>query len=211
MHVCVGVTRFVVGGPLYRLRVGDVRDVGKSECVRRRCGRGRWWSRWRPTHQRVATAETTLQKATTATYNVVMPVVSVRISDEKLHQRLKDAAASSDVAISTLAEQLIDVGLRMAVHPGVWFPEGPTGRRAALVGGPEVADVIGALVGGDVPASERRARTAELLAIPLRLVDTALAYYSEFTDEIDEQLRVRADMADRLEAAWHRQNELLAR
>lgn len=93
----------------------------------------------------------------------------------------------------------------------VIFRPGPGGRRPVLIGGPEVADVIGALVGGDVPADERRGRVAELLGVPLALVEAALAYYADFTDEVDAQLADRTRRADELEAAWRRQRALLER
>ena len=147
----------------------------------------------------------------TIDYSVVMPVVSIRFSDEPLHERLRDAARRQNVAVSTLAERLIDEGLRSEAHPLVVFRPGPAGRRALLVGGPEVVDVIGAIVGGDVPVAERRSRAAELLGICDLLVDAALAYYAEFTDEIDEALAERRRAADAAEAAWRRQQTLLHR
>ena len=140
-----------------------------------------------------------------------MPVVSIRFSDEPLHRRLKASAHRHDVAVSTLAERLIDEGLRMEAHPMAVFRDGPSGRRPVLVGGPEVADVIGAIVGGDVPAAQRRGRAADLLGVPLPLVDAALAYYADYTDEIDELLAERTRLAEEAERSWRRQRELLER
>lgn len=144
-------------------------------------------------------------------YNVVMPVVSIRFSDEPLHQRLKDTAERHSVGVSTLAERLIDEGLRMEAHPLVVFRDGPSGRRPVLVGGPEVVDVIGAIVGGDVPVDQRRSRAAGLLGTTEALVDAALAYYADFTDEIDSALDDRARAADEAERSWQRQRSLLER
>lgn len=111
-----------------------------------------------------------------------------------------------------MAERLIDEGLRMEAHPMVVFRGGPTGRRRpVLVGGPEVADVVGAIIGGDVPAAERRSRAADLLGIPEALVDAALAYYADHTDEIDERLAERSRLAEKAEASWRRQRELVER
>lgn len=93
----------------------------------------------------------------------------------------------------------------------VIFRDGPSGRRPVLVGGPEVADVIATIVGGDVPVDQRRSRAAELLGVPEALVDAALAYYSDFTDEIDGLLADRARRADEAETSWHRQRDLLER
>lgn len=147
----------------------------------------------------------------TTDYTVVMTVVSIRFSDEPLHRRLKNSAHQRSIGVSTLAERLIDEGLRMEAHPSVVFREGPSGRRPVLVGGPEVVDVIGAIVGGDVPVDHRRSRTAELVGITEALVDAALAYYAEYTDEIDSELAARARLADGAEASWRRQRALLER
>ena len=144
-------------------------------------------------------------------YTVAMPIVSIRFSDEPLHRRLKDSAHRHRVGVSTLAERLIDEGLRMEVHPLVVFRDGPSGRRPVLVGGPEVADVIGAIVGGDVPVDQRRSRAAQLLGTTEGLVDAALAYYGDFTGEIDAELAARARVADQAEASWRRQRALLER
>lgn len=138
-----------------------------------------------------------------------MAVVSIRFSDPEHHARLKAASRRRRVAVSPLAEQLIEEGLRMADHPQVVFRDGPAGRRPVLVGGPEVADVVGAVVGGDVPVEERRARASDLLGIRPALVDAALAYYAEFTAEVDAELAARAEAADEAEALWRRQQHLL--
>ncbi|MDE0066267.1 MAG: hypothetical protein OXN44_05250 [Acidimicrobiaceae bacterium] len=140
-----------------------------------------------------------------------MPVVSIRFSEAPLHKRLKDSAARRRVAISALAEQLIDEGLRMEAHPGVMFREGPTGRRAVLVGGPEVADVIASMIGGDVPVADRRARTAELMGLSLPMVDASLAYYADHTEEVDAEIAERSRAASGAQAAWRRQRTLLAK
>jgi hypothetical protein len=147
----------------------------------------------------------------TVDYTVAMPVVSIRFSDQPLHERLRETARRQHVGVSTLAERLIDEGLRTEAHPLVIIRGGPSGRRAVLVGGPEVADVIGAIVGGDVLVDERRTRAVELLNINIALVDAALAYYAEFTDEIDALLADQGREADRAEAAWRRQRAMLER
>ncbi len=147
----------------------------------------------------------------TVDYIVVMSVVSIRFSDEPLHRRLKESADRHNVGVSTLAERLIDEGLRSEAHPLVVFRDGPSGRRPVITGGPEVADVIAALVGGDVAVDERRSRAAELLNLPEAAVDAALAYYADHTDEIDVELADRDRLAEEAEASWLRQRALLER
>jgi hypothetical protein len=138
-----------------------------------------------------------------------MAVVSIRFSDSPVHGRLKEHARHRRVGISTLAERLIDEGLRMESHPLVIFREGPSGRRAVLVAGPEVVDVIGSIVGGDVLVEQRRSRAADLLEISESAVDAALSYYADFTQEVDDEIGGRIRAADEAEAAWRRQQDLL--
>lgn len=139
-----------------------------------------------------------------------MPVVSIRLTDTALHERLKKTARRRGVSISTLAQRLIDEGLRMDAHPLIHFREHSSGRYPALVGGPLVVYVIDMLIGGDVPPEQRRARTADLMNLTLAQVDAALAYYAEHTDEVDEDIAERQRIADEAEAAWHRQQSLLS-
>lgn len=99
----------------------------------------------------------------------------------------------------------------MQAHPSIVFRDGLAGRRAALAGGPEVADVIGAIIDGDVPPDQRRSRAAELLGLAERSVDDALAYYADHTEEVDEQIATRTELAQQFESRWRRQQALLGR
>jgi hypothetical protein len=40
------------------------------------------------------------------------------------------------------AVRYVDEGLRMDEHPGILFREGPAGRRATVVGGPDVWEIV---------------------------------------------------------------------
>jgi hypothetical protein len=145
-------------------------------------------------------------------YKVVMVnhPLSIRFRERRVLDRLRTEAAARGLSSSALGEQLIDEGLRSRRHPLIGFRDGPAGRRAAVVGGPEVAEVIGGLVGGDVPPTKRVARAVELFGWRLEQVDAALAYYAEFTDEIDGELAANAAAAEEAEALWRRQQDLLA-
>ena len=139
-----------------------------------------------------------------------MCVMSLRFPDELTLDRLRDQAHRRDSSMSSLAARLIEEGLRMEEHPAICFRDGPAGRRAVLVGGPEVADVVTALIGGDVPVEERRARVAEMMCLRESLVDAALAYYAEHTAEIDAEIAAQEEATKRYQALWERQRTLLA-
>jgi hypothetical protein len=125
-------------------------------------------------------------------------------------------AANAGMSLSSAANRLVDEALRMAEHPGVMFRPGPTGRRAALIGGPDVWEVVRAV---------KSARTAEpeladdgLLGLvadntgtPLRLVRAAVRYWASYPDEVDAEIAAADTAEDAAEQAWHREHELLAR
>jgi hypothetical protein len=136
--------------------------------------------------------------------------VSVRFREAGVVERLKTEARRRGESSSALAEELIDEGLRVRRHPLVTFRDGASGRRAALVGGPDIWEVVSGIVGGDVPTVERHARAVDLFGLRPAQVDAALAYYAEFTDEIDAEVSLNADLAEEAERLWLRQQDLLA-
>jgi hypothetical protein len=77
----------------------------------------------------------------------------------------------------------------MHEHPLIAFKDGPAGRRARLVGGPDVWEVIGAV----------------------HSVRAALASWGDHPEEVEAFLdRARAEAAQ-ARASWERQQELLGR
>ena len=92
--------------------------------------------------------------------------------------------------------------------------DGPSGRRAVVIGGPDVwevvGSVVGSVVGGDVVPAERVARAVELFSLRPEQVEAALAYYAEFTDEINGRVAANAAAAAEAEALWRRRQDLLA-
>jgi hypothetical protein len=114
------------------------------------------------------------------------------------------------VSSSALAEELIEEGLRTRRHPLIVFRDGPSGRRAGLIGGPDVREVIGGLVGGDVPAEARIERAVDVFGLTSQQVSAALDYYADFNGEIDGEIGANLAAADEAEAAWRRRRRLLA-
>lgn len=145
-------------------------------------------------------------------YDVVMAhPISVRFRDPGVPDQLKAEARATGTSASALAEELITEGLRTRRHPLVTFRPGPAGRRPALIDGPDIWEVVGGLVGGDVSPGDRVERAVEVFGLRHAQVQAALAYYAEFTEEIDDWIRANAEYAARAEALWRREQELLAR
>lgn len=136
--------------------------------------------------------------------------MSVRFHSAELLERLKAEASVRKVSSSALAEELIEEGLRVRRHPLITFRDGRSGRRAALVGGPDVWEVVSGIVGGDVPVEERVPRAVGLFNLSMEQVDAALGYYASYTDEIDAAIATNIAEADEAEAHWLKRQRLIA-
>lgn len=123
--------------------------------------------------------------------------------------------ANPGMSMSSAANRLVDEALRTTEHPGVVFRAGPTGRRAALAGGPDVWEVIRAV--RSAHASEPELDSDDLLGlvcgntgVTIRLLSTAVRYWAAYPDEVEAEI-VAADAAeDAAEQAWLRERTLLA-
>ena len=114
------------------------------------------------------------------------------------------------LSLSGAAALLVDEGLRSDAHPGVAFREGPAGRRAVVAGGPDVWEVVRAV--RSARAAEPGLDSDELLTVvsentgvPSRHLRIAIAYYTDYPDEVDEVMADadRAEQAAEIAAARH--------
>ena len=125
-------------------------------------------------------------------------------------------AANPGMTLSSAANRLVDEALRMSEHPGVMFRPGPTGRRAALAGGPDVWELVRAVKSArtaEPRLSDDRLLTvvADNTGVPLRLVRAAVRYWASYPDEIDAEITAADAAEDAAERAWQRERQLLAR
>ena len=141
---------------------------------------------------------------------------SVRFEPRVLERLTAFVAAHREMSLSSASNRLVDEALRMHEHPLITFKDGPAGRRARLVGGPDVWEVIGAVrsVRESDPAlagDEAREVVAETSGVPMAFLRAALAYWGDYPEEVDAFLdRARAEAAQ-ARAGWERQQELLGR
>lgn len=130
---------------------------------------------------------------------------SFRFSEQTL-KRLDARAHEIRETRTGLAERYVEEGLRMDDHPGIGFTDGPTGRRAILLGtGLDVWEVVSTLKQnrGSVRAA------ASYLELPAGPIRSAVRYYASFPDEIDGILERQAAIAERERAADERERALL--
>lgn len=132
---------------------------------------------------------------------------SFRLSADLL-TRLEEEAAGAGTTVSALVTELLEEGLRVRRFPGVVFRDGPAGRRAGLVGGPDVWEVIRdvqATAGRGEPKIRRVAADAGLTTSQVRL---AVDYYAAFPAEIDARLATEERSAAQLRELVARRERL---
>jgi len=139
---------------------------------------------------------------------------SIRFEPRVFSRLSAFVAAQRDLSLSSATSRLVDEALRMREHPLITFKDGPAGRRARLAGGPDVWEVIGAIrsareaepaLAGDQVVTV----VAETSGVPVPFIRAALAYWSDYPQEVDDFLqRARAEAAQ-AQAAWERQQDLL--
>jgi uncharacterized protein (DUF433 family) len=101
-----------------------------------------------------------------------------------VRQRLSECARRAGIQERTLAQRYVEEGLRHDAHPLIQFLDGPSGRRASLLGrGLDVWEVIATVRDNNGSMAE----VAEYSQIPAGLVEAAVAYYGEYRDEIDRE------------------------
>lgn len=122
-------------------------------------------------------------------------------------ERLAAQAQRAGLAPRTLAQRYVDESLRREDHPLVRFVDGPSGRRAALVGsGLDVWEVIATVrENGNDPEE-----TASYLQVAPGLVQAAISYYGDYRDEIDAEMALNEAEWERGYAAWEAGKQALA-
>ncbi|WP_028925760.1 hypothetical protein [Pseudonocardia acaciae] len=139
---------------------------------------------------------------------------SIRFDADVLRRLDRYVRDHPGASASSVANQFVDEALRAEEHQGVTFRQGPTGRRAALVGGPDVWEVIDTLftardedpeLAGDALVTA----TATATGLTTRQVRTAVRYFTAYRDEIDDLVTAHREAADEAEAAWRAEQELL--
>jgi len=132
---------------------------------------------------------------------------SFRLSRRTLEQ-LDAMARATGESRNALADRLLSEAIKTAVHPLIQFQPGALGRRRALVVGTRlyVYQVISTLRGNDGDIDQ----TAQDFGLASQLVRAALAYYADFTDEVDNDIAVAAQLEREERERWERQQRAIA-
>jgi hypothetical protein len=112
--------------------------------------------------------------------------VSVRL-EESLAERLRLRARASGETLSDRLRRYAEEGVRQDEHPLITFRDGPTGRRAGVIGGPDVWEIVMWL--DDLQSETNPAATLVAESSLTRAqVDAALHYRSAYPDEITARI-----------------------
>lgn len=135
--------------------------------------------------------------------------VSVRLSESVL-DRLRRTARQRASTPSGLASQLVDEGLRCLEFGGISFRDGPTGRRAGLIDGPDVWEIIAAFADLSASGDEAVQIVASEFSLPPEKVRTALNYYGSYSSEIDQEISDNIVATETAYQSWLAQQRILA-
>lgn len=142
----------------------------------------------------------------TLSYKVAQ-TVTFRPKSSRTVSRLEQRAKATGIPKTVLANRYVEEGLKMDAHPGIVFRDGPAGRRAGVVGGPDVWEVIEVLKDnrGSLKA------TAQYLGLRPGLVASAASYYAENRDEIDDWIKENRRLLAAAEVAFRRRQSIAKR
>jgi hypothetical protein len=115
-----------------------------------------------------------------------MPVspVSLRLPPS-LYDKVRRIAVLEGRTFADVVRMLTEEAIKMREFPDVIFVDGPTGRRAAFRGGPDLWEVLEPCVLSGSDWSALRDSYPDLDEGTLR---TAVRYYQSYPDEIDARI-----------------------
>ena len=105
-----------------------------------------------------------------------------------LLDRLEQEAESTGSTVTALVSGLLDEGLKTRRFPGIVYRDGPAGRRAGVVHGPDVWELVRAVKYCEGDGEQRLERVAVELAIPVSQLRLAVDFYVAFPEEIDDRI-----------------------
>jgi len=100
-------------------------------------------------------------------------------------------------------------------HPGVFFRDGPLGRRAVLIGGPDVWEVVRVVKSArasepDFDAEAVVRLASETTGLPAGRIRVALDYWAAYPDEIEQRIRDAEEAERAARELWQRERRLLS-
>lgn len=134
---------------------------------------------------------------------------SFRISDDA-KRRLTEQAAREGISATAPLNRLIIEGIDTLEHPGIVF-RGPThARRAGLAWGPDVWEIVGRLQELDGSLQNRVKTLTEETDLHERSIRIAVDYAAEHAEDIQAQIDLNRELAERYQRAAEARETLIA-
>src|SRR5205807_10547449 len=105
----------------------------------------------------------------------------IRIEAQTL-EALRERSTPTGEPIVRLAQRYIEEGMRLDRHPGIIFRTGPAGRRAVVVGGPDVWEVVAAAHEAPERGNELVTALAKRIGVSSDNIRIAIRYYAEYPE-----------------------------
>lgn len=113
-------------------------------------------------------------------------------------------------SVTSLVATLLDEGLKTRRFPGVVYRDGPAGRRAGLVGGPDIWEIVRDLQHAPGRGMKRIDHVAAQSNVPARQVRLAADFYAANPEEIDRSLEMDERVAERTRRIIDQREQLLS-
>jgi hypothetical protein len=134
---------------------------------------------------------------------------SFRLPDD-LIDRLDEEARATGASVTGLVSALLDEGLKTRRFPGIVYRDGPTGRRAGLVGGPDVWEIVRDVRGATGRGEARLRRVSGATGLPISRLRLAVDFYTAHPQEIDDRIVADEQAASRVREIIERREHLLS-
>lgn len=113
-------------------------------------------------------------------------------------------------SVTSLVSTVLDEGLKTRRFPGLVYRDGPAGRRAGLVGGPDVWEIVRDLRHTPGRGMKRVENLAAEIALHPGRVRLVLDFYSAHSDEIDRLIDADDQAATRARRLIDQREQLLS-
>lgn len=129
---------------------------------------------------------------------------------EELLERIEAESRSVGASITQLVSSLLDEGLKTRRFPGIVYRSGSLGRRAALVGGPDVWEVVRDLAAAPGRGMDRVENLVAETGLTTASVLLAADFYASFPEEIDALIEADERAAEEVRRQTRRRERLLS-
>lgn len=130
---------------------------------------------------------------------------------EHLLERLEEEGRARGTSITSLVTALLDEGLKTRRFPGVIYRDGPAGRRAGLVGGPDIWEIVRDLHHAPGRGMQRIEHVATETGVPVDRLLLASDFYAGHPEEIDALIDADERAAQRARRLIEKRENLLSR